>query len=174
MLYKEAEEYTEALFFARKSIIEAVKSARAQQRAERLEFLLRTNTFDPTADSAMKDLTPLPLVYCCHMGQTFLVYQPEKWLKVLKESFLLYRQRFASRAYITIQHRYIREWGIKKILDRENVSKMTYQNRRSDFLQGAVLLAVQAGLIEIDASAEILKERAAAASAKLSEIEKQE
>ena len=107
MLYKEAEEYTEALFFARKSIIEAVKSARAQQRAERLEFLLRTNTFDPTADSAMKDLTPLPLVYCCHMGQTFLVYQPEKWLKVLKESFLLYRQRFASRAYVTIQHRYI-------------------------------------------------------------------
>ena len=59
-------------------------------------------------------------------------------------------------------------------MDRENVSKMTYQNRRSDFLQGAVLLAVQAGLIEIDASAEILKERAAAASQKLSEIEKQE
>lgn len=174
MLYKEAEEYTEALLFARKSIVDAVKSARAQQRAERLEFLMRTNTFDPTAASAVKDLTPLPLVYCCHLGQTFLVYKPEKWLKVMKEAFLLYRQRFASRAYITIQHRYIREWGIKKILARENISKMTYQNRRSDFLQGAVLLAAQAGLIEIDANMEILKERAAAASQKFVEIEKQE
>lgn len=174
MLYKDAEEYTEALLKARKSIIIAVKNARAQQRAERLEFLVRTRTFDPTADAAAKELTPLPVVMCVHLGQTFLVYQPEKWLKVMKEAFLLYRQRFASRAYTTIQHRYIWEWDIKKIIARENISKMTYQNRRCDFLQGAVLLAAQAGLLTIDADMEILKARAAAASKKLNEIEKQE
>lgn len=174
LLYKEAEEYVEALLKARKSIVEAVKNARAQQRAERLEFLMRTNTFDPTADAVTKDLSPLPLVYCCHLGQTFLVYKPEKWLKVMKEAFLLYRQRFPSNAYTTIQHRYIWEWEIRKIIARENISKMTYQNRRSDFLQGALVLAAQAGLIEIDANMDILKERAEVASKKLSEFEKQE
>lgn len=157
MLYKEVEEYAEALLFARKAIADAVRNKRAQQKAERLDFLFRDGRFDPTANKVIKDMTPIAVVSCCHLGQTFLVYRPEDWLDTMKKAFVLFRQRFSGKAYRTIQHRYLWEWSVTKCVVTEGIAKRTYQTRRTEFLHGYVMLAIQAGLVEIDASVDTLK-----------------
>lgn len=154
--YSDTEAFCESLFFAKKAISEAVASARAQQRAERLEFDYRTGG-DSTARLAVQDLTPIAVVRCCYLGQTFVVYQPEQWLKVMDKSLLLYRQRFGDVAYKTISHRFLYHWSTTKIVAQENISRQTFQVRRRDFLNGLMVLAAQDNLISVDADRNLLQ-----------------
>lgn len=152
MNYAEAEKYAEAMMFARRAIADGVKNARAQQKAQRNGFLghfMRGK--DPTSDTAIKDSSPLPVVRCFYNGQAFLVNYPERWLKVMQQALDLYRQRFGDAAYLTINHRFIWGWEVRRLIKAENISKRNYQSRRTEFLHGLVLLAVQAGLIYISA-----------------------
>lgn len=148
--FSEVEAFCESLFFAKKSITEAVASARAQQRAERLEFDMRTRG-DITARRVVQDLTPVAVVRCVYAGQPFIVYQPEIWLKVMDKSLLLFRQRFGDDAYETVRHRFLFHWSSTKIVAQENISRQTFQVRRRDFLNGLMILAAQENLISVDA-----------------------
>lgn len=150
--YKQAEEFVEQLAIARRSISVAVDSARLQQKAERLELDYRLRYKDPTAKLVINDLTPLAVVRCFHENQPFVVYQPEKWLKVIQEAFNLFRQRFGDGPYMIIKHRFIRGWSTKHIMAVDGVSIQTYSLRRQQFLAGLLTLAVQNGLIRIDSS----------------------
>ena len=150
--YKQAEEFVEQLAIARRSISVAVDSARLQQKAERLELDYRLRYKDPTAKLVINDLTPLAVVRCFHENQTFIVYQPEKWLKVIQEAFNLFRQRFGDGPYMIIKHRFIRGWSTKHIMAVDGVSLQTYSLRRQQFLAGLLALAAQNGLIRIDSS----------------------
>ena len=114
MDYAEAADHAESLFFAKNAIGKAVVSTRMQQRAERLEFDMRTGG-DSTARLAIQAVTPLAAVRCIYLGQAFLVYQPEKWLDVMERSLLLFRQRFGDKSYKAIQHRYVYHWTVRKI-----------------------------------------------------------
>lgn len=153
--FSEAEAYCESLFFAKKTIQEAVASARAQQRAERLEFDMRTGG-DSTARRALQDLTPIAVVRCVYAGQSFIVYQPEIWLKVMDKSLLLFRQRFGDAAYETVRHRFLYHWSSTKIVAQENISRQSFQVRRRDFLNGLMILAAQENLISVDADRDSL------------------
>jgi hypothetical protein len=150
--YKQAEEFVEQLAIARRSISVAVDSARLQQKAERLELDYRLRYKDPTAKLVINDLTPLAVVRCFHENQPFIVYQPEKWLKVIQEAFNLFRQRFGDGPYMIIKHRFIRGWSTKHIMAVDGVSLQTYSLRRQQFLAGLLVLAAQNGLIRIDSS----------------------
>lgn len=150
MLYKDAEAYAEAMVFARKAIEDGVKTARAQQQAQRAGFY---NHFmegkDPTAEMAVREVLPLPIVRCFYKGRSFLVEQPELWLKVITDSLLLFKQRFGAEAYQSINHRFMRGWSVQRLTAAEGISKRAYQTRRTAFLSGLVLLAVQNGLISV-------------------------
>lgn len=148
--YKSAEEFVEGLAMARRSISVAVDSARLQQKAERLELDYRLRSKDPTAKLVVQDLTPLAVVRCFHENQPFIVYQPEKWLKVIQEAFNLFRQRFGDGPYQIIKHRFIHGWSIKHTMAVDGVSLQTYSLRRQQFLAGLLALAAQNGLIRID------------------------
>lgn len=152
MDYSEAEKYAEAMMFARRAISDGVKSARAQQKAQRNDFFGHfMQGKDPTADTAIRESLPLPVIRCFYNGQAFLVNYPERWLKVMQQALDLYRQRFGDAAYLTINHRFIWGWEVQRLIKAENISKRNYQSRRTEFLHGLVLLAAQAGLIYITA-----------------------
>lgn len=152
MDYAEAADYAESLLFAKNAIGKAVVSARMQQRAERLEFDMRTGG-DSTARLAIQAVTPLAAVRCIYLGQAFLVYQPEKWLDVIERSLLLFRQRFGDKSYKAIQHRYVYHWTVRKISVIDEISPQVYALRRRSFMDGLLMLAIQEGLIRIDINA---------------------
>lgn len=153
MDYAEAADYAESLLFAKNAIGKAVVSARMQQRAERLEFDMRTGG-DSTARLAIQAVTPLAAVRCIYLGQAFLVYQPEKWLDVIERSLLLFRQRFGDKSYKAIQHRYVYHWTVRKISVIDEISPQVYALRRRSFIDGLLMLAIQEGLIRIDINAD--------------------
>lgn len=152
MDYAEAADHAESLFFAKNAIGKAVVSARMQQRAERLEFDMRTGG-DSTARLAIQAVTPLAAVRCIYLGQAFLVYQPEKWLDVMERSLLLFRQRFGDKSYKAIQHRYVYHWTVRKISVMDEISPQVYALRRRSFIDGLLMLAIQEGLLRIDINA---------------------
>lgn len=151
MNYQDAADFAESLFMAKNSIEKAVASTRLQQRAESLEFDMRTGG-DLTARRAVNDMTPIAAVRCIHMGITFMVYQPEKWLDVMARALLLFRQRFGDKAYKLIQHRFLYHWEVRKIAAMDNVSKQHFATRKKEFLAGLLVLAAQEGLIRLDIS----------------------
>lgn len=140
------------LTLCKNAIGKAVVSARMQQRAERLEFDMRTGG-DSTARLAIQAVTPLAAVRCIYLGQAFLVYQPEKWLDVIERSLLLFRQRFGDKSYKAIQHRYVYHWTVRKISVIDEISPQVYALRRRSFIDGLLMLAIQEGLIRIDINA---------------------
>lgn len=152
MDYAEAADYAESLLFAKNAIGKAVVSARMQQRAERLEFDMRTGG-DSTARLAIQAVTPLAAVRCIYLGQAFLVYQPEKWLDVIERSLRLFRQRFGDKSYKAIQHRYVYHWTVRKISVMDEISPQVYALRRRSFIDGLLMLAIQEGLLRIDINA---------------------
>lgn len=152
MDYAEAIDYAESLLYAKNAIGKAVVSARMQQKAERLEFDMRTGG-DSTARLAVQAVTPLAAVRCIYLGQTFLVYQPEKWIEVMDKSLLLFRQRFGDKQYKAIQHRYIYHWTVRKISVIDEISTQVFALRRRCFLDGLLMLAVQEGLLRVDITA---------------------
>ncbi len=152
MDYAEAADHAESLFFAKNAIGKAVVSTRMQQRAERLEFDMRTGG-DSTARLAIQAVTPLAAVRCIYLGQAFLVYQPEKWLDVMERSLLLFRQRFGDKSYKAIQHRYVYHWTVRKISVMDEISPQVYALRRRSFIDGLLMLAIQEGLLRIDINA---------------------
>lgn len=86
MDYAEAADHAESLFFAKNAIGKAVVSARMQQRAERLEFDMRTGG-DSTARLAIQAVTPLAAVRCIYLGQAF-------WFTSRKNGWMLWNVRF--------------------------------------------------------------------------------
>lgn len=151
MNYAEAEAYAEAMMFARKAVQEGVRNARAQQKAQRSDFFGHyMQGKDPTATLAVREAAPLPVIRCFSGSQSFLVQQPELWLKVMQQALALYKQRFGREAYLTISHRFIWGWDVSKIVEVDDISKRAYQTRRTEFLHGLIVLAAQNGLIFID------------------------
>lgn len=151
--YKEAERYAEALLIAHKSVKKGVAAVRQEQNRQRKEFLGisgRGKISDPTANAAINNIAPLPVIRCYHEGQAFTVVAPESWLEAIKKSFDMYRSRYGEKALRTILNRYDRGWSVQRICSEENISKRLYQQRRSDYLQCLLLQAVQRGLIEFE------------------------
>lgn len=151
MDYKEAADYAESLFLARPSIVQAVASARTQRRAESLEFDMRTGG-DTTARRVINDMMPVAAVRCICLGITFMVYQPEKWLDVMRWSLLLFRHRFGDKAYKAIQHRFVYRWPVSKVAAMDGLSKQHFASRKRDFIAGLLVLAAQEGLVRLDVS----------------------
>lgn len=151
MNYKEAEQQAENYVFARSAIQTAVDSVRLRQQEERQKFMYKTGV-DSTATAALHECGPVPVVRCIYYGVPMMVYQPELWLKAIKDSFNLFRQRFGDKAYKVIQHRFIYHWTPKHVTAVDGVSLQTYSLRRRDFLAGLLILAAQNGAIKLDSS----------------------
>ena len=154
MNHKQAENYVEAILFAKKSIESGVIAARQNAVAKHRENLgthiSGGKIKDPTSEEVMKKLEPIPVLRFMDEGKTYQVAQPEKWLEVFSKSLASFRQRYGDRAYKTIEQRYIMGMECLDVAKAGNVSRRAFNARRTAFLAVLMVYAAQYGLIKLD------------------------
>ena len=154
MNHKEAENYVEAIMFAKKAIENGVIAAKANAVAKHRENLgthiSGGKIKDPTSEEVMKKLEPIPVLRFMDEGKTYQVAQPEKWLEVFNKSLNSFRFRYGESAHKTIVQRYIMGMECEDVARASEVSRRAFNARRTAFLGVLMVYAAQYGLIKLD------------------------
>ena len=154
MTHKEAENYVEAILFAKQAIENGVAAAKANALSKHREELGTAITGgkqkDPTAQEVFKKLETIPVLRFMDDGKTYQVYQPEKWLEVFKKSFAAFRFRYGETAFESIRLRYEKGLECQEVANACNVSRRAFNDRRTAFLSVLMVYAAQYGLINCD------------------------
>ena len=142
MEYKTAILYVEAILFARGEIERTLK---------KLQPNIRANFPRPDANFVAGPQKIAPDIIRCisNRGEAFPVASPRKWLDVIDNALIIYRQEYGDSQYLTIYHRYAKKYNVTQITAYEGISKRLYQSRRVEFLSILVSLAVQEGLLKV-------------------------
>lgn len=102
---------------------------------------------DPTAVEAIRRAMPLTKIRIYHGQTEEIIEQPEQWLKVIDETFSLYKGLLAGHC---MQARYVKHLKPEEIMSSHGISKSTYYTWRDDFLRDGALIAISKGLVKLD------------------------
>lgn len=120
-------------------IEKAVAEAKADTPKEQ-NLLAGTNLVSrPTEAAAIKELSPVRVVYIKVLGEPYKVFKPESWLEVFCKCCELYSNTVVMQI---IKSRYIDNEPV--YLDRVN------RERLEKFLSDAFILAIQKGLKRVE------------------------
>ena len=132
------------VFFNEGKIKKAVQDARIDTPKPEKVIGDPNKISDPTAQTAINNLTPLSLVY---IGDNILKY-PEHWLTVICRTYN-WCKRQSETHFQAVRKKYLGE-NYLKICREVNVSCKTLYNMIAHARQYAALQAVQFGLIYIN------------------------
>lgn len=101
---------------------------------------------DPTANKAVKNLTPINKVVIIKNGKSITVRQPEKWLKLAEGVFEHFNDMQTRRIIV---YRFLQEKDYKFICSKMKLSKGKYYKQIDIILWFAMSYACQLGLVKI-------------------------
>lgn len=102
---------------------------------------------DPTASEAMKNVEPIKFITLDEGAYEEVIYQPIEWLEVVSETYTAHKEQLAGAA---MAYRYEICKKPDVIYGLLGIGKQLYYNLRAEFLQDAVLLAVEKGLLGLE------------------------
>lgn len=132
------------IFYHEKKIREAVTEARLGEHKTAFSIARENFLSDPTAQRAIKNLTPLKVV---KLFDGTIIKNPESWLEVIDKTYK-YCQKQNDCRYEVARRRYSNEDYRKTCIDL-NISNTTRRRLLEMVQMYATLLAVQAGLIRV-------------------------
>jgi hypothetical protein len=148
MLIELLRKHTEWYFLNRKYIQKAVDDEREQRTAKKGHTVGGGHAFisNPTETSALKNIEPIKMISWGQGPYQTIVINPEAWLEVIAETYKVHEKQAAGDAMFQ-RYEYNKSPGV--IAGLKGMNRDTYYELRNEFLNDAVILALEKKLLRI-------------------------
>lgn len=148
MLIEQLRKHTEWYFLNRKYIQKAVDDEREQRTAKKGHTGGGGHAFisNPTETSALKNIEPIKMISWGQGPYQTIVINPEAWLEVIAETYKVHEKQAAGDAMFQ-RYEYNKSPGV--IAGLKGMNRDTYYELREEFLNDAVVLALEKKLLRI-------------------------